>query len=239
MNSEALSSPVPIVALDVPDAAAALALVDRIGPRSDFVKVGLQLFTAAGPSVVRALRERGRRVFLDLKLHDIPNTVAGAVRAAAALDVDLLTVHASGGSAMLRAAREAAEGSGVRLLGVSVLTSLGGTELARSWGRGSVRVGDEVVRLAEVASEAELHGVVAAVREIAPIRASAAGGLRILTPGIRLPGDAPGDQARVATPAEAASAGADYLVLGRSVTAASDPAAAFDAALEQMTGVAW
>jgi orotidine-5'-phosphate decarboxylase len=232
-----MNTPVPIVALDVPDASAALALVERLGPRADFVKVGLQLFTAEGPGVVRALRGRGRRIFLDLKLHDIPSTVAHAVRSAAALGVELLTVHAAGGAAMLGAAREAAGprgGPGPRLLGVTVLTSLSEAELAEAWGREAVVAADEVARLAGLAERCGMDGVVASVHEVPVVREAAGEGFLVLTPGIRLAGDAAGDQARVATPAEAARAGSDYLVLGRSVTAAADPAAALARALEEL-----
>jgi orotidine-5'-phosphate decarboxylase len=208
--------------------------VDRLGASADFVKVGLQLFTAEGPSVVRELRSRGLRVFLDLKLHDIPNTVAQAVRSAAALDVELLTVHASGGRSMLRAAAEAAQGTSVSLLGVTILTSLDHDEVAEAWGRESVLVDAEAARLAALARECGLTGVVAAVRELPAVRRAAGDELKVLTPGIRLPGDAAGDQARIATPAEAARLGADYLVLGRSVTAAADPAAALATAIDAL-----
>jgi orotidine-5'-phosphate decarboxylase len=230
--------PTPIVALDVPDADAALALVRRL-PGAEWVKVGLQLFTAAGPSIVRALRDEGLHVFLDLKLHDIPNTVAGAVQAAGALGVELLTVHASGGAAMLRAARAAAgeQGSGgPRLLAVTLLTSLSQREVAENWGRESVATGDEVSRLTALAHAAGMDGVVASVHELASIRAAWGRDLIVLTPGIRLPGEAPGDQTRVATPGEAARLGADFLVVGRSVTAAPDPAAAFESVLAQLSG---
>jgi orotidine-5'-phosphate decarboxylase len=226
-------TPIPIIALDVPDTAAAFALLERIGPGADFVKVGLQLFTAEGPAIVRTLRERGMRIFLDLKLHDIPNTVAHAVKSAGALEVDLLTVHASSGGAMLRAAAEAAAGSGVSLLGVTVLTSLAEAELAEAWGRERVAAGEEVARLAGLAAECGVPGVVASVHEIEAVR-RAAPGMRVLTPGIRLAGDAAGDQARVATPGEAARLGANYVVLGRSVTAAADPAAALARAIREM-----
>jgi orotidine-5'-phosphate decarboxylase len=229
-------APIPIVALDVPDQQGALVLAERIGPRAEWVKVGLQLFTAAGPGVVRALRERGRRVLLDLKLHDIPNTVGRAVESAAALGVDLLTLHASGGRAMLRAAREAAGADGPRLFAVTVLTSLSAEELAEAWGRGGLSAEEEVGRLARLAADTGMDGVVSSVHEAARIRAEAGERLRILTPGIRLAGDAPGDQARVATPADAARAGAEFVVVGRSVTAAPDPAAAFQAVLEQLSG---
>jgi orotidine-5'-phosphate decarboxylase len=225
----------PILALDVRDAREALALADRL-PRANFVKVGLQLYTAEGPPVLRELRARGRRIFLDLKLHDIPNTVARAVESASALGVELLTIHASGGDAMLRAATAAAGGTSasLRLLAVTVLTSLDGEQLAAAWGRPAVRLEDEVLRLAALARDAGLAGVVASVQETASLRGAFGRDFRILTPGIRLPGDAAGDQARIATPAEAARLGADYLVIGRTVTAASDPAAAYERVLEDL-----
>jgi orotidine-5'-phosphate decarboxylase len=228
-----LAHPIPIVALDVPDAASALALLDRLGPSAGFVKVGLQLFTAEGPAVVRELRGRNLRVFLDLKLHDIPNTVAHAVKSAAALEVELLTVHASGGASMLRAAAEVAAGTALTLLGVTVLTSLDERELGEAWGREHLEMEGEVERLARLAERCGIPGVVASVHELPAVR-RAAPGLRVLTPGIRLAGDAPGDQSRTATPAEAARLGADYVVLGRSVTAAKDPAAALARAVEEL-----
>ena len=229
--------PIPIIALDVPSRADAESLLDRLGPAADFVKVGLQLFTAEGPDVVRAMRGRGCRVFLDLKLHDIPNTVAHAVESAARLGADLLTVHASGGAAMLRAARDAAGergAGGIGLLGVTVLTSLSAEELAEAWGREGLRAEAEVERLAKLAAACGMDGVVASVREVPVIRRVAGEEFRILTPGIRLAGDAAGDQSRVATPGEAARLGSDYVVLGRSVTAAQDPAAALERAVREM-----
>jgi orotidine-5'-phosphate decarboxylase len=232
-------SPTPIVALDVPTLDAALRLLDRLEGGADFVKVGLQLFTAEGPGAVHALRRRGCRVFLDIKLHDIPSTVAHAVRSAAALDVELLTVHASGGTAMLRAAREAAdqvEGAPA-LLAVTVLTSLGDEEVAEAWGRDPLSTEAEVERLAGLAAATGMDGVVASVREIEAVR-RADGGLRVLTPGIRLDGDGAGDQTRVATPATAARLGADYVVLGRAVTAAADPAAALRRVLAELDAAA-
>ncbi|HEX8242699.1 MAG TPA: orotidine-5'-phosphate decarboxylase, partial [Longimicrobium sp.] len=159
-------TPVPIVALDVPDTAGARSLLERLGPAVGFVKIGLQLFTAEGPAVVREMRGRGLGVFLDLKLHDIPNTVAQAVRSAAALDVDLLTVHASGGASMLRAAADAAAGARLNLLAVTVLTSLNDAELAQAWGRDAVSAEDEVARLAGLAKECGIPGVVASVHEL-------------------------------------------------------------------------
>ena len=229
-------TPIPIVALDVPDTAAALALLMRLGPAVEFVKVGLQLFTAEGPSVVREMRDRNLGVCLDLKLHDIPNTVAHAVRSAAALDVDLLTVHASGGASMLRAAADAAGGARLKLLGVTVLTSLDDAELAEAWGRQALTTEDEVARLAGLAKECGIPGVVASVHELPAVRRAAGEEMLVLTPGIRLAGDAAGDQSRVATPAEAARLGADYAVLGRSVTAAIDPAAALARVMEELRG---
>jgi orotidine-5'-phosphate decarboxylase len=226
--------PIPVIALDVPTRAEAESLLDRLGPEADFVKVGLQLFTAEGPDVVRAMHGRGCRVFLDLKLHDIPNTVAHAVQSAARLGVELLTVHASGGAAMLRAAADARGDGGPRLLGVTLLTSLSAAEVAEAWGRGAVSAGDEVARLARLAEGAGLDGVVASVAELPVIRAATGETFRVLTPGIRLAGDAAGDQHRVATPGEAARLGADYVVLGRSVTAAADPAAALRRAVREL-----
>ena len=229
-----MSRPTPIIALDVPDAGSAFALLERVGPAADFVKVGLQLFVAEGPEVVRKLRAKGYRVFLDLKLHDIPNTVAQAVRSAAALEVELLTVHAGGGAAMLRAAADAARERGPRLLAVTVLTSLSSGELAEAWGRDSLSAEAEVERLARLAEGCGVDGVVSSVHELPVVRRSTAAGFLALTPGIRLAGDAAGDQSRVATPAEAARLGADYIVLGRSVTAAADPAAALARVLDEM-----
>src|SRR5690606_17398721 len=147
-----------VVALDVPGPGQALALVDRIGEECSFYKVGLELFTAAGPAIVRSLKDRGNRVFLDLKLHDIPTTVARAVEAAGSLGVDLLTLHTTGGPTMLRAAAAAGSRSGVRLLGVTLLTSLSRDEVAGIWGREIPTLEDEVVRLAQEASAGGLHG---------------------------------------------------------------------------------
>ena len=230
---------IPIVALDVGRADEALALVERLGDAADFVKVGLQLFTAAGPQVVHELRARGCRIFLDLKLHDIPNTVARAVESAAELGVDLLTLHASGGAEMMSAARAAAGvvgGTGPALFAVTVLTSLDAAGLARAWGRAELQLSAEVERLAELAADAGMDGVVASVHEIAPLRARLADRLAILTPGIRFAGSGRDDQTRVATPAQAAALGADYLVIGRAVTAAPDPRAAFARVLDELAG---
>ena len=214
-----------IIPLDQSSAAEALELVDRLGEGAGFYKVGLELFTRGGPEVVRELRTRGRRVFLDLKLHDIPNTVARAVDAAAELDVELLTLHIQGGVAMLEAARDAA-GERVKLLGVTVLTSLTATEVERVWGREISSIREEVGRLADLAHASGLHGVVASAREAGWIRRKLEPPFLIVTPGIRPAGADEGDQRRVTTPAEAVAAGADYLVVGRPVTRAPDPAGA-------------
>lgn len=221
-------TPRAIVALDVPSAERALSLVDRLGDACDFVKVGSELFTAAGPAVVRSLREGGRDVFLDIKLHDIPNTVRGAARSAAALGARLLTVHASGGRAMVEAAVEGAgegEGEGCGVLAVTVLTSLDAPSLGAAWGRRVDDVMAEVLRLAEVARAAGAHGIVCSGAESGAVHERFGDALRILVPGIRLPGGSAHDQRRVVTPEGAVRAGASYLVLGRVVTEAADPAA--------------
>lgn len=214
----------PILALDVPSLDAALALLDRLGPDADFVKVGLELFTAEGPRVVERLRREGRRVFLDLKLHDIPNTVKGAAQRAAAMDVQLLTVHGYGGAAMVEAAVEGA-GAHTGILVVTVLTSFEREALGVALGREVPELGAEVLRLAGVASGARAHGIVCSGHEVAAV-VSSYPALRPLVPGIRLAGGSTHDQARVVTPEQAAGDGAAYLVLGRAVTGASDPAAA-------------
>jgi orotidine-5'-phosphate decarboxylase len=218
-----------IVALDVPTAAEALALVDRIGDDADFYKVGSPLFTEAGPGVVTELRQRGKRVFLDLKFHDIPHTVARAVESAARLDVELLTLHASGGSAMMRAAREARGDEGPRLLGVTLLTSFSAADVEEVWNKELRSLRDEVARLASLASDAGLDGVVASALEAEAIKRKHGPGFLVVTPGIRPAGGLPGDQMRTATPAEAVEAGADFLVIGRPVFSATDPVAALAA----------
>jgi orotidine-5'-phosphate decarboxylase len=218
-----------LLALDVPTADAALALVDRFAGRCDFYKVGLELFVAAGPALVQALRARGVDVFLDLKLHDIPNTVRQAAKRAAALDVRLLTVHASGGEAMLAAAVDGAGGR-CGVLGVTVLTSLTPAELAESWGRGPwLDLGAEVLRLAELADASGAHGVVCSGAELGAVVQRFGGRLAPLVPGVRPSGVSANDQARVVTPERAAALGARYLILGRAVTEATDPVAAWDA----------
>jgi orotidine-5'-phosphate decarboxylase len=218
-----------IVALDLPSSDEALALVDRLDANVDFYKVGSPLFTRAGPALVRALTDRGKRVFLDLKYHDIPSTVGNAVAAAADLGIDLLTIHASGGDAMMRAARQACDAHGEaapRLLGVTILTSFSAVDVEQVWNKEILSVRDEVARLAAMAVEAGLHGIVTSPLEAESLKRRHGPGFLVVTPGIRAAGDGTGDQARTATPADAARAGADYLVIGRPIIAAPDPVAA-------------
>lgn len=219
--------PTLIVALDFPDAPTALDLVERLGDRCSFYKVGSELFTAAGPAIVRELVARGRQVFLDLKFHDIPNTVAHGVAAAAALGASIVTVHAAGGSRMVRAAVEAAPSC--RIFAVTILTSLAPAEVAEAWGRSEIHdLEADVVRLADLARNAGAAGVVCSGHEAAALHARFGAGLELLVPGIRLPGGASGDQTRIVTPRQAAQSGASYLILGRAVTAAPDPELAMD-----------
>lgn len=215
---------VPIVALDVSSETEALAMVDAFGPSCRYYKVGGELFTASGPSVVRSIRERGNDVFLDLKFHDIPNTVRQSARSAAASGASMITVHASGGVEMVRAAVEGA-GSGCKVMGVTVLTSLDGASLAAAWGRPTLDVAEEVLRLAGICAEAGTHGIVCSGHEAAAIR-STFPMLAPLVPGIRFADGVVHDQARVITPRLAAQAGARYLILGRAVTGAVDLRAA-------------
>ncbi len=213
----------PIVALDVPTLAAARELVARLGPQADYVKVGLELFTAEGPQVVEWLLGDGRRVFLDLKLHDIPTTVRGAARRAAAMGVSLLTVHGYGGAAMVDAAVDGA-GKDTGILVVTVLTSFDLAALGVTLGRDVPEMGNEVLRLAGVAAAAGAHGIVCSGHEVRAARTTYPA-LAPLVPGIRLAGGDANDQARVTTPEKAAEDGAAYLVLGRAVTAAPEPGA--------------
>jgi orotidine-5'-phosphate decarboxylase len=213
-----------IVALDVSSAAAAQKIVAAVGDSVLTFKVGMQLYTAEGPQLVRDLVACGRRVFLDLKYHDIPNTVEGAVREAAQLGVSMLTVHASGGSRMLRAGVEAARSRpDLRVLAVTVLTSLNDNDLETIGVNG--RVADSVLRLARVALAAGCHGVVASAQEASRLRSELGDDFVIVTPGVRPAGSAVGDQMRVVTPAQAIAAGANYIVVGRPITEAADPAA--------------
>jgi orotidine-5'-phosphate decarboxylase len=224
-----------LVALDVDSRARALALADTLRGTVAGYKIGKQLFTAEGPDVVRALTSRGDRVFLDLKFHDIPNTVAGAVSSALGTGAWMVNVHASGGSAMMRAAAEAARTSAEKsgatrplVIGVTVLTSMDDAALAEV---GSTRpVMEQVVHLATLAERAGLDGVVASPQEITAIRQACGPDFVIVTPGIRPAGQAgKDDQARTLTPAAAVAAGATYLVIGRPITGAPDPRSAAEA----------
>ena len=212
-----------IVALDFPDAASALALVDRLDPELCRLKVGNELFTAAGPDLVRALVARGYEVFLDLKFHDIPNTVAAACRAAAGLGVWMMNVHASGGRRMMQAAREALAELPQRplLIGVTVLTSMSAEDLAETGI--AAAPGDQVMRLASLTQACGLDGVVCSAQEAALLRQRLGEDFRLVTPGIRPTGSEAGDQRRVMTPTQAIAAGATDLVIGRPITAAGDP----------------
>ncbi|MDT8340309.1 MAG: orotidine-5'-phosphate decarboxylase [Longimicrobiales bacterium] len=217
-----------VVALDLPSGREALELVDRLGDEGSFYKVGLELYTREGPGLVRALKGRGCSVFLDLKLHDIPHTVERAAAAAADLGVDLLTVHATGGSTMLEAAVRGvrASGAGTRTLAVTLLTSLSAAEIEAVWGRTLDSIRDEVLRLAAAARAAGADGVVASALEARDLRRTLGAEALLVTPGIRLAGGEHHDQSRVATPAVAVEAGATHLVVGRPITGAADPRAA-------------
>jgi orotidine-5'-phosphate decarboxylase len=234
MRGETLMKPSDrlIVALDVPDAPAARALVDRLAGHVGLFKVGSQLFTAAGPDLVREIVGRGERVFLDLKYHDIPNTVSGAVAAASRLGVTLMDVHALGGRAMMEAAVGALPATGMRLLAITVLTSHDEAAL-EGMGLGGP-IPDAVRRLALLAREAQVDGVVASPQEVPLIREACGSDFLIVTPGIRPAGSAKGDQSRLATPGAALAAGADYIVVGRPITESLDPAGAAEAIVREM-----
>jgi orotidine-5'-phosphate decarboxylase len=213
-----------IVALDVPGATEARHLVQSIGESASTFKIGKQLFTAEGPSLVRDLVASGKKVFLDLKYHDIPNTVGAAVRSAAELRVSMLTVHAAGGSKMLKAAAEAAAQSPARpmILAVTVLTSMTENDLQETGVSGTVL--SQVLRLGALARSAGCGGLVASAKEAAELRRELGEGFAIVTPGVRPAGSAVGDQARVVTPAGAIAAGASHIVVGRPIIEAADPA---------------
>ena len=222
-----------IVALDVSTSAEARKIVAAVGDSALTYKVGMQLYTAEGPSIVRELVASGRRVFLDLKYHDIPNTVGAAVGEAAQLGVSMLTVHASGAGKMLRAAVEAGKSApGMMILAVTVLTSMDENDLDKIGIHGSMT--DEVLRLAALAIADGCHGVIASAREAPTLRAKLGHDFALVTPGVRPAGSGHGDQVRVVTPAEAIAAGASHIVVGRPITAAEDPGAEARAILEQM-----
>ncbi len=225
-----------IVALDNHDADEALRVVERLGDSIGRYKVGSELFLRCGPGIIAALRQRGKRVFLDLKFHDIPNTVARAVEAAAAMGVEMLTLHVSGGAAMARAARAAVDGSGAAgdddgrplLIGVTLLTSFSAAEVEEAWGKELRSVREEVARLGKLAADAGMDGVVASPVEVEQLKRRHGDAFVVITPGIRPAGAGRDDQVRVGTPAAAVAAGSDFLVIGRPILQAADPAAAVE-----------
>jgi orotidine-5'-phosphate decarboxylase len=226
------------IALDLPDEHQALALVDRLGNTCQWYKVGMELYYAAGKRIVHELRNRGFNIFLDLKLHDIPNTVAGAVRSASNAGASLLTIHASGGAAMMSAAAEAAQAPGSpRLLAVTVLTSMDASELA---GIGiTASPADQILRLAKLAQLSGIDGMVCSPEEVAMLRTETGPDTLLVIPGIRRAGSAVDsgsrdDQKRVATPAQAIAHGASMLVVGRPITRAPDPVEAARAILQEI-----
>jgi orotidine-5'-phosphate decarboxylase len=219
-----------IVALDVESAGEARSLVERIGPGVNFYKVGLELYASAGPAIVQELRAQGKDVFLDLKMYDISETVKRAVAAVARTGVRFLTVHAIG--AVVRAAVEGREDSGLKLLGVSVLTSFDQADLEEDGH--SCTVSELVERRVRVAVGAGIDGIVTSPLEVAKVRAMVGPDVTLVVPGVRSAGAAKGDQKRVATPADAIAAGADYLVMGRQITRAADPAAEVERVLEEL-----
>jgi orotidine-5'-phosphate decarboxylase len=222
-----------IVALDVDNKERAQVLVDELGPHVGMFKVGKELFTAEGPQVVRSIVEGGGNVFLDLKFHDIPNTVAKAVGTAAQLGAFFVTLHITGGRAMLEAAASALPAEGTQLLGVTVLTSHTDASLMETGMRGTVV--ETVRQLARLAHESGIDGVVCSPHEIALVREIAGDDMVIVTPGIRPKGAAKGDQARVTTPGEALRLGCDYIVVGRPITEAASPSDAARAIVDELS----
>jgi orotidine-5'-phosphate decarboxylase len=226
------SKPDLIVALDVPSSEAIAPLVDLLPAAVTYYKVGLELFTAEGPKALAPLKERGKRIFLDLKLHDIPRTVERAVRSAAALGVDLLTVHATGGRAMLQAAAEAANESGLKLVAVTTLTSLDQSDLTDI---GITRsVAEQTAAVGKLAIDSGIHGLVCSPLEVGAFRRNLGPAPILVTPGIRPAGADVGDQKRISTPADAVRDGSSLLVVGRPIVEAADPAAAAQQVLDQM-----
>jgi orotidine-5'-phosphate decarboxylase len=220
-----------ILALDVPDQASALRLVDQLGPVVPFYKIGLQLFTRCGPGIVQAIKSAGAHVFLDLKFHDIPNTVRHSVESACALGVDFLTIHLCGGAAMIRAAADGVSGN-AQVLGVTVLTSSNRETLKEAGIDAAVE--DQVLRLARLGLENGVTGVVASPQEVTLLRQVFGNGLTIVTPGVRPAWAAANDQQRIMTPREAMAAGADFLVIGRPITADANPREAAERILAEL-----
>ena len=228
-----------IVALDVPSAESALKLAELVAPAVGAFKIGKELFVSAGPDIVKKIRATGAAVFLDLKFHDIPNTVAKAVASAVRLDVQMLTVHSSGGSEMMRAAEKSAQDTaraldrpGPLVLGVTVLTSMDGSALAEIGCE--TKVGDQVERLASLAVKSGLRGLVCSPLEIADLRKILPGHIQLVTPGIRTGAEKADDQKRTLTPLEAIQAGATWLVIGRPIYAAENPRAAAEKILASL-----
>ena len=232
-----MNNPPVIVALDFPDQRSALALVDRLDPSLCRLKVGKELFTRSGPAIVESLTRRGFELFLDLKFHDIPNTVAAACDAAADLGVWMMNLHASGGRRMMETARERLEKRGERplLIAVTILTSLGEEDLAEIGFSGTPQ--ENVLRLAALAASSGLDGVVCSPLEAAAIRERQGGNFLLVTPGVRPATASLDDQKRVMTPADAVQAGATHLVIGRPITAAEDPVAALEAINKTLSNV--
>ncbi len=224
-----------MVALDVPELNVALELVDRLGDQVEWYKVGKQLFTHYGPVVLKELKSRGRNVFLDMKFHDIPNTVAQAIRSAALIGADIINVHASGGPAMLAAAAEAGRETGKTVIAVTVLTSMDAEQL-QALGIQATPA-EQVLRLARLTQAAGLPGVVCSALELPMLRREFGSDFLTLVPGIRPAGAAAGDQKRIMTPAQAAAAGANYIIVGRPIVAAPDPATAAQAVLAELRSV--
>ena len=225
-----------IVALDVQSRAEAVEKVKAIGDSVGFYKIGLELFTAEGPDVVKAVKDLGKRVFLDLKFHDIPRTVERAVRSGGKLGVDLMTIHSVGAKAMIQAARTAADEfgpNGPKILAVTVLTSLDQTDLADVGIVGRTPA-EQVMAMAKFATENGAHGLVCSPKEVGALSKALKAETLFITPGVRPAGAAVGDQKRVATPAEAVRDGATHLVVGRPILAADDPVAAAKAIREEM-----
>ena len=227
-----------IVALDFPSSNEALAFVNKLSPADCKLKVGFELFVSAGPEMVRQLTDKGFDIFLDLKFHDIPNTVASVCKAAAQLDVWMMNVHASGGSEMMRAAREALSNfdSSPKLIAVSVLTSMSDEQLQETGVDALAR--EQVKHLAGLAKNAGLDGMVCSAQEASLLRGAFGDDFLLVTPGIRPQGADIGDQSRVMTPADAMKVGVDYIVVGRPITQSSDPLAVIEAINKEVAEVA-
>lgn len=215
-----------IVAMDVSSVSKAISLCDRL-PQVSFWKVGLELFVADGSTILRELKSRNKKIFLDLKLHDIPNTVGSACRAATKYGADFLTIHASGGKAMMQAAQSEVEGSSTQLLAISLLTSISASELASDL-KVNIPVADYALQMVQLAQASGFTGAVCSPHEVANLRSHLGEDFCLVTPGVRPTWSITGDQSRVMTPQQAIAVGADYLVIGRPITTADDPVAAWD-----------